>query len=505
MPDGFWLDYWKALEAVALVPDLNDDETSTAERRMSAYRTCALHTLSNWEKNGTGGPMSLAWTIHSILHAEDELSKVVLGATTTGVCWTRRLGCILVLEVLCDKFSARSQSPLFPLLVQGTLRCWHDMDAAPLPPPTMQTLDDQVENVRNCLLYYVETLLPDMLGLETYDSVRVELESGNAISESTEVLLEQTIQKWSLHYQDTEFTQPILWAPDDGAEMERLLKDADYETISPKHVIETPRRSVDAPFARPLPPPMLPLLGYEEDEVPLTDEEEAVLHDRLHAELLWLAPTNLRLMLIPEDYDDDDEAQFRTVLEFLQGQAFQKPLAPNEQRVVLQFLHDETTTDEMALRLIEESSLTPQTLPRLVEHNPLVAHECLLRILSTAPEHDKNEYLSCLVSMDMSLHSMEVVNRLATRREALLHPEYVQLFISSCIASCENMIDRHAQNRLVRLVCVFIQSLLRNKIVQVDDIFFEVQAFCVEFSRIREAAALFKSLKESATATGNSR
>lgn len=168
--------------------------------------------------------------------------------------------------------------------------------------------------------------------------------------------------------------------------------------------------------------------------------------------------------------------------------ALKSPVQEAEKNIVVAEL-------EKNPKLVNMCGLTPQKLPDLVLNNPQLAAEILLKLLSwnQMSWNQMSQYLEALVSIEVNKHSMEVVSRLTDSVE--LPAETLHAYISHCIKSCESIQDKYDQSRMVRLVCKFLNKIMKNNVIDAKEVFIEVQAFCIDNSRIREVTELFRTLK----------
>ena len=146
--------------------------------------------------------------------------------------------------------------------------------------------------------------------------------------------------------------------------------------------------------------------------------------------------------------EEPDEASSDVVRELVQ-RAQKGPLLPAQQQQVLAALE---AHPRLAYTLLPGGSAQ---LPQLVEHCPAIASELLMRLLlqrrtqpTSAPVASVSvsanmpasapllidEMLATLARSEISLHGMEVVNRLAS---VDLPHDFVHTYIVNCLRSCE--------------------------------------------------------------------
>lgn len=176
--------------------------------------------------------------------------------------------------------------------------------------------------------------------------------------------------------------------------------------------------------------------------------------------------------------------------------AFQSPLTAQQLQLLVRRLDSDAA---FARHTCETGEWLPTRLAELIECNPMFAVECVSRVL-----HGRygggarvSEYLEALIAAPLSLHSLDVVNRLISLSQQTstsvsdsasgsssaggaspLTVDFLSRFIAHCLRACDaKAADKYLQARLVRLVCVFVQSLLRNE--QHTELQVRLRAFCV--------------------------
>lgn len=141
--------------------------------------------------------------------------------------------------------------------------------------------------------------------------------------------------------------------------------------------------------------------------------------------------------------------------------------------------------------LVFHVGITPANFHELVQHNSSIAHKVLICIYFSK---QIMAYFDALSAMQMTIHSLEIFSQLANEVE--LPKEYMQIFLKTCIRQCNSSQETQLnKNRMVRLLSVFLYQLVKIKHINVEEMYGDIQHFCLEFLALKEVNALYKALQ----------
>ncbi|OLL23190.1 CCR4-NOT transcription complex subunit 11 [Neolecta irregularis DAH-3] len=167
--------------------------------------------------------------------------------------------------------------------------------------------------------------------------------------------------------------------------------------------------------------------------------------------------------------------------------------------------------------------LSISTLTEMIKFNSILTR-LVISILLESPKRTEyalpvgeiyvSRILATLPYLPANLQTLELLNLLITQpailKNALTAEDastLVHAFLANATRATESLglpanaitnevaIDRAAQARQVQLLCLFIQALLRNNVMNLSEYFYDIQSLCVNFLWVPEAAELFKLAK----------
>jgi hypothetical protein len=181
---------------------------------------------------------------------------------------------------------------------------------------------------------------------------------------------------------------------------------------------------------------------------------------------------------------EDDDIPLKSWNDLLTT-AYKEPLSMHQHADMLRiFSQNPTAARHITSRL--------DHVVQLVENNPEIAREAFKQLLSH-PDTAQT-WQDTLGQLAITLRTADLVVNLA--KLGSIERDWLHLYVIRAMTSCDLIDDQDNKARQVGMVCMFLKTMMKNVPQEMRLLFGEMQTFCLQFAWVKEAATLYKMLKD---------